>query len=225
MDVALDHAYHPQHPRKRFQKIEIMSRIAFFDFDGTVTTKDTLLEFIRFSKGKLPFYLGFALNSPWLVAYRLKLISNQAAKERILSWFFRNTPLAEFQETCDRFATREIPGLLRPKALREISELQDKGFSIVIVSASPENWIRKWAESINAGLIATKLETRPGKPAEDTRLTGRILGNNCHGKEKVRRIGETFQLDAYNEIYAYGDSSGDKPMLALAHHSFYRPFR
>ena len=205
-----------------------MSRIAFFDFDGTVTTKDTLLEFIKFSKGTLPFYIGFGLNSPWLIAYRLKLISNQAAKERILAWFFRKTPLSEFQETCDRFASQAIPGLLRPKALKEIRDLQEKGFSIVIVSASPENWIRGWAESIQAGLLATVLETHPGKGPKSTdepRLTGRIVGHNCHGNEKVRRIGEAFQLDTYNEIYAYGDSSGDKPMLALAHHSFYRPFR
>ncbi|HEV2478411.1 MAG TPA: HAD-IB family hydrolase [Puia sp.] len=199
-----------------------MSRIAFFDFDGTITTKDTLLEFIRFSKGKVRFYLGFALNSPWLVAYRVGLISNQAAKERILTWFFRHMPLAQFQETCDRFTAQLVPGLIRPKALREISGLQDKGFAVVIVSASPENWIRGWAESIGAGLLATRLETRPEKEA---RLTGHILGHNCHGNEKVRRIGEAFNLDTYNEIYAYGDSSGDKPMLRLAHHSFYRPFR
>ena len=196
-----------------------MSRIAFFDFDGTVTTKDTLLEFIRFSKGTIPFYLGFALNSPWLVAYRVKLISNQAAKERILAWFFRNTPLSEFQEACDRFAAQVIPGLIRPKALDEIGKLQEKGFSIVIVSASPENWLRHWTETIQAGLIATRLETREG------RLTGRIVDQNCHGNEKVHRINEAFDLAGYNEIYAYGDSSGDKPMLALAHHAFYRPFR
>lgn len=195
-----------------------MSRIAFLDFDGTVTTRDTLLEFIRFSKGKLPFYTGFVLNSPWLVAYRAKLISNQAAKERILAWFFRHTPLAEFQELCDRFATEVVPDLVRPKAIREIGMLRDKGFQIVIVSASPENWIRGWADTVPASLLATRLETH------DDRLTGQILGQNCHGNEKVRRIGEAFNLDDYNEIYAYGDSSGDLPMLALAHHSFYRPF-
>lgn len=204
-----------------------MSRIAFFDFDGTITTKDTLLEFIRFSKGKIPFYIGFVLNSPWLMAYRVGLISNQAAKERILAWFFRKTPLTHFQDTCDRFATAVVPGLIRPKALREIGILQEKGFSIVIVSASPENWIHKWAENIRAGLLATRLETQPGNGKQDkeARLTGRILGKNCHGIEKVRRIGENFKLDTYNEIYAYGDSSGDKPMLSLAHHSFYQPFR
>ena len=209
-----------------------MSRIAFFDFDGTVTTKDTLLEFIRFSKGTIPFYLGFALNSPWLVAYRVKLISNQAAKERILAWFFRHTPLSEFQETCDRFAAQVIPSLIRPKALDEIAKLQEKGFSIVIVSASPENWLRHWTKTIQAGLIATRLETQPdngthekGTPDKEARLTGRIVGHNCHGNEKVSRIGKTYDLGSYNEIYAYGDSPGDKPMLELAHHAFYRPFR
>ena len=118
------------------------SRIAFFDFDGTVTTRDTLLEFIRFTKGSLAFYTGFLLNSPWLVAYRLKIISNQSAKQRILSWFFRNIPLAEFNALCDRFSTEALPGLIRPKALKEMDLLREKGFAIVIVTAVagvPEN--------------------------------------------------------------------------------------
>jgi phosphatidylglycerophosphatase C len=205
-------------------------RIAFFDFDGTITTKDTLLEFIKFSKGKPAFYFGFALNSPWLVAYRLKIISNQSAKERILSWFFRNTPVDEFQELCDRFGSSMIPAYIRPKALTEISLLKEKGFSIVVVSASPENWLRSWAESTGAALLSTRLETA-GKPlSKDTapspsRLTGKILGHNCHGEEKVRRIRETYDLDGYEEIYTYGDTSGDKPMLRLGTHSFYKPFQ
>ena len=198
------------------------SRIAFFDFDGTVTTRDTLLEFIRFSKGSFGLYSGFLLNSPWLLAYRLKIISNQAAKQRILSWFFRNTPVTKFDAQCNRFSAEVLPGLIRPKAIREIELLREKGFSIVIVSASPENWLRQWTTSAKASLLATRLETKPG---ETTRLTGRILGNNCHGREKVRRIREVYNLDDYTDIYAYGDSRGDKPMLDLAQNSFYKPFR
>ena len=204
-------------------------RIAFFDFDGTITTKDTLLEFIKFSKGKLPFYLGFALNSPWLVAYRLKLISNQAGKERILTWFYRNMPLSAFQQLCDDFAATQIPALIRHKALLEIQQLQEKDFTVVIVSASPENWIRQWTENMHVALLATRLQTKPGKASgpdnTNMRLTGKILGHNCHGKEKVRRIRETYPLDEYEEIYAYGDTSGDLPMLAIAGKSFMKPFR
>lgn len=194
-------------------------RIAFFDFDGTITTKDTLLEFIKFSKGTLPFYIGFAFNSPWLVAYRAKLISNQTAKERVLTWFYKKTPLGDFQQTCENFGRTMIPGLIRPKALEEIESLKQKGFEVVIVSASPENWLRTWAEQIGAKLLSTRLETT------NSILTGKIMGKNCHGEEKVRRIREAYDLTGYTDIYTYGDTSGDKPMLALGTHSFYKPFR
>jgi phosphatidylglycerophosphatase C len=223
MVLALDHADHQVDPGIYVQKNEIMSRsIAFFDFDGTITTRDTLLEFIKFSKGTIPFYLGFALNSPWLVAYRLKLISNQVAKERILSWFFRNMSLQAFQQLCDEFAQTRLPGLIRPKALREIRQLQEKGIPVVIVSASPENWLHNWTTQVNASLLATRLEI---KSMQTHVLSGRISGFNCHGKEKVRRIKEAYTLSEYDTVYAYGDTSGDKPMLGLAHHSFFKPFR
>ncbi len=193
--------------------------IAFFDFDGTITTKDTLLEFIKFSKGRLRFYIGFAINSPWLIAFKLKLIANQTAKERILSWFFRGCDLTAFQKKCDQFATQILPGLIRPKAMEEIELLRQKNATIVIVSASPENWIRPWTGPNSVKLIATRLVTK-----QDT-LTGRIFEHNCHGAEKVRRIKEACQLSEYTYIYAYGDSSGDRPMLQLAHSAFYKPFR
>jgi HAD superfamily hydrolase (TIGR01490 family) len=194
--------------------------IAFFDFDGTITTRDTLLEFIKFTKGRFRFYLGFALNSPLLIAMKLGLISNQTAKERILTWFFRGTTDADFQDRCERFATKVLPTLLRPKAMEEIRLLQEKKATIVIVSASPENWIRPWAQSLPAEWIATRLQVTDKKV-----LTGKILGRNCYGEEKVTRIREIYRLPGYTHIYAYGDSSGDGPMLALAHSTFYKPFR
>jgi len=193
--------------------------IAFFDFDGTVTTKDTLLEFIKYSRGTLPFYAGFLLKSPYLAAYKLKLIPNQTAKEKVLTYFFKGMPLDEFQLKCEGFALEILPGLLRKSALEEIRELQQKGIDVVIVSASPENWIRQWASSIHASLIATRLELKDGK------LTGNILDKNCYGEEKVRRIKEVYHLNEYQDIYAYGDSSGDKPMLSLAKYPHYKPFR
>ncbi|HEY4061595.1 MAG TPA: HAD-IB family hydrolase [Puia sp.] len=201
-----------------------MSRvIAFFDFDGTITTKDTLLEFIKYSKGSFRFYLGFGLNSPWLIAWKLGIISNQKAKERILRFFFKNRALDDFQQECDRFSEEIIPGLLRPKALEEIARLQKAGAELVIVSASPGNWIRGWAGHIGSALQATQLETRLLN--DQPRLTGRIDGRNCHGLEKVRRIRAAWSLSDYQHIYTYGDSSGDKPMLELGTISFYKPFR
>jgi phosphatidylglycerophosphatase C len=204
----------------------VSRRIAFLDFDGTLTTKDTLLEFIKYSRlsrggSNLYFYFGFLLNSPWLIAYRLKIISNQTAKERILRFFFGGMPLEIFETLCKGFAADILPGLIRSKAPAELQKLRDLGTRLVIVSASPENWIRAWATQMDADLISTRLSTRP----QPLRLTGKIEGANCHGEEKVRRINSAYSLSDYDEVYAYGDTHGDRPMLALATISFFKPFR
>ena len=249
-------------------------KIAFFDFDGTITTKDTLLEFIKHSRGSFRFYLGFILNSPWLIAYKIKLISNQKAKERILQFFFRNTPVDLFEQQCERFSREILPQLIRPKALREIARLKESGASVVIVSASPENWIRSWSDSVEASLLATRLEIKPAPlphcpcPAAASHpgatasagsaplareaapqpgataqpeaapaplnLTPRLSRKRpprpphrqdlrspiVTAEEKVRRINECYLLTDYNEIYTYGDTGGDRPMLRLGTLSF-----
>ncbi len=193
--------------------------IAFFDFDGTVTRKDTLLEFIKFSRGSLRFYLGFLINSPILIAYKIGIISNQTAKEWMLRYFFSGRRLETFQQQCDLFAVQVLPSLLRSKAINEINKLREFGVDVVIVSASAENWIKKWTDSLNLQLLATKLVTKNEK------ITGRIDGKNCHGDEKVLRIKEKFNLADYSDIYCYGDTAGDKPMLNLGTIKFYKPFR
>ncbi|MBO9657705.1 MAG: haloacid dehalogenase-like hydrolase [Chitinophagaceae bacterium] len=193
--------------------------IAFFDFDGTITTKDTLLEFIKFAKGTLPFYAGFALYSPYLVAFKCKVISNQLAKEKILAHFFAGMPVEQFSLLCKRFVEEKLPALIRPGALEEIREHQKNGTAVVIVSASPQNWISEWTNKIDVQLMATNLIVVNG------RITGKIEGKNCHGQEKVRRIRDKYTLDEYADIYAYGDSKGDLPMLTISNHPSYRPFR
>lgn len=167
----------------------------------------------------MPFYIGFLLNSPYLIAYKLKLISNQRAKEKVLSYFFKNMPVKEYQDKCEAFTKTVIPFLLREKATYQLEKMKKDGFEIVIVSASPENWIQHWCDKNGLKLIATILQIR------DNQITGKIDGKNCHALEKVRRIKELYNLDEYEEIYAYGDTSGDKPMLQLANHAFYKPFR
>ncbi len=193
--------------------------IAFFDFDGTITAKDTLFEFIKFSKGNTALIAGIIYNIPFLVAYKIGLFSNQKAKEKILRYFFGNMKEKEFENHCQLFVTEAVPNLLRAKALDEIQLLLKKKVEIVIVSASPENWIRPWTDNMGFGLIASKLENIDG------RITGRLVGNNCHGQEKVIRIKEKFHLEDYQDIYAYGDSKSDEPMLALANKAFMRPFQ
>ena len=194
-------------------------KIAFFDFDGTITTKDSWLEIIKFQTGRLAFYTGFILNLHWLIAYKMKLLPNDRAKEKLLTYFFAGIPEPVFQEKCDLFAENKLPGLIRPEALAEIEILRIRDFELVVVSASAGNWIRKWTSQLSLKLVATRLEVKNGL------ITGRIDGKNCHGRQKVVFIQEQWDLQSYDEIYVYGDTPADKPMLALATKSFYKPFR
>ena len=196
-----------------------MKRIAFFDFDGTITTRDTLLAFIRYQAGTFAYCIGFLLYSPWLVAYRLQIISNHLAKEKILRHFFGNMPLGKFDQLCEQFCRDVLPQLIRKKSLHEINLLKTGGAEIVVVSASPENWVGRWCADTGIQCLSTKLVTNENK------LTGRIAGRNCHGNEKVNRIRDKYKLEEYDEIICYGDTNGDKPMLQLATIAFYKPFR
>ncbi|MDR3697930.1 HAD family hydrolase [Mucilaginibacter sp.] len=196
-----------------------MKKIAFFDFDGTITTRDTLFEVIKHHKGKMKFYTGLLLNAPYLIGFKIKLITNQYAKEKILEYFFKGMEFSKFQKICDDFATCALPSVVRPGAAAEIQKLKSSGFEVVIVSASAENWIKAWADEIGVQLIGSQLEI------VDDRVTGKLKGNNCNGGEKVNRIRLAYDVSQYDEIYAFGDTKGDKPMLALAGKSFYKPFR
>ncbi|MEJ0081287.1 MAG: HAD family hydrolase [Puia sp.] len=117
-------------------------KIAFFDFDGTITSKDSLLEIIKFLKGGTAYYTGIFLHLHWFMAYRINLISPALLKEKILSWFFSGTPEDVFQKQCSLFAERDLAGFIRKEAISEMDRLRKEGFEMVIVSASAENWIR-----------------------------------------------------------------------------------
>lgn len=192
--------------------------IAFFDFDGTITTKDTMLELAKYSKGTVRYWAGILLISPWLIAMKLGVVRKQTAKEKFLTYFFNNRDIKKFNDECLLFTANLLPQLIRQGALRTIKKLQEENTEIVVVSASAENWVAPWCIHNKLQYICTRLEVKNEK------LTGKLAGQNCNGPEKVSRIKEKFDTADYENIYCYGDSKGDKPMLQLATHPFFRYF-
>lgn len=190
-----------------------------FDFDGTLTKKDTLFEFTRFAVGNTRFFLGLIILSAPLVLQKLKVISAQRAKEMFLSYYFKQIHIEDFNRLCESFCASKLPGLIRQKASHAIIQHQNQGSRIIILSASAANWIEPWASVNKIETIATELETF------NNRITGKINGTNCNGDEKVRRLKIKVNIKDYNEIIAYGDTSGDLPMLNLADIKYYKPFR
>lgn len=194
------------------------NKLVLYDFDGTITTKDTLFEFCRFIAGDL-FIVKIFVLLPVLLAQRLTLMSAQKAKEIFLAFFLKELHQSEFDYQCQLFADKILPGLIRPQALKSIQDYKNTQARIVIVSASPQNWILPWAGKVGAEVIATQLVIEKGK------ITGKIQGRNCNGEEKVNRIRELIDLASYQEVIAFGDTQGDMPMLALATQKFFKPFR
>ena len=192
--------------------------IAFFDFDGTITRKDTLFEIIKYQKGSGSFYTGMLVLSPALVLFKMKLVSNQTVKQLVLQYFFRNTPEDVFREKCASFCKERLPLLVRDSALNAIRQHLAKGHQVNVVTASCQEWVAPWCKSLGIGCIGTRLEIRDGK------ITGRIYGENCNGEEKVNRIRELFDLTRFDEVHAYGDTSGDQPMLKMAHFGYFKRF-
>ena len=195
------------------------TRLVLFDFDGTITTKDTLIEFVYFYRGKKQFLWGMLMLAPVLAFYVLKLIPNWKAKQFFLARFFKGERLPDFNKRCDDFSARVLPALIRPEAKKAIAQYQKQNATIAVVSASAENWVKPWCDQHGLICLATRLESKDGV------ITGNLIGRNCYGDEKVCRIKEQFNPEEYDEVIAYGDSSGDREMLALAHKRYYKPFR
>ena len=117
-----------------------MTKLYAFDFDGTLTTRDTLLEFIRYACGTPRFMLGFLIHSPLLVLMKLRLYPNGRTKERIFSWFFKGMKQDTFDGLCRRFAA-DSRHLLRPDTTAALEQAKASGAEILIVSASIDNWV------------------------------------------------------------------------------------
>jgi phosphatidylglycerophosphatase C len=194
-------------------------KLILFDFDGTITTKDTLVEFLMFYKGPVSFVLGILILSPVVLLYLLKIIPNWKGKQVVLRYFLGGENEDVFNRRCREFSAKHLPRLIRKGAIDAIKQHQQDGSTIAVVTASAENWVQPWCEQQNMMCIGTQLEVING------RVTGNLCGANCYGPEKVKRIEKQFLLHEFGHIIAYGDSSGDREMFALAHQYHYKPFR
>ncbi len=196
-----------------------MKPIALFDLDGTITRADTMLEFLYFAQGRTRTWLLLATLLPLWCRARLGWASGDAPKEALVRHVFTGQPIGLWEERAQRFTRQRLPQLLRPGALDRIAELRHEGLHVAIVTASCGLWVRPWCQQHGLDCIATELDR------EGACFSGRLAMPNCKGDEKVRRILAHWENTAVAYIHAYGDTPGDKPMLALAAHAHYKPFR
>ncbi len=190
--------------------------LALFDFDGTISFRDSFAGFIKYLVGPVRFYLGVTCLIPVVAGFFLGLVPAWRAKEMMSIFFFHGRDLRQFQELATRYSLEELPKIVRPAMMERIDRHREQGDTVVVVTASLECWLKAWCEARGVHLIGTQLKVEGG------RVSGRFLTKNCSGREKIRRIEERFNLSDFDYIYAYGDSTGDRAMLSIANEAYYR---
>lgn len=187
-------------------------RVALWDFDGTLSRRDSLLPFLRRVRGAAGLAFDLAVVSPWLAAFAAGLVRNDAAKEVLLKRCLGGMALDELRPLARRYVEEELPGLLREDTMGLLRDHQARGDLCVLVSASLDVYLEPWARAAGFDhVLASRLEL-DGKG----KITGRLAGGNCHGEGKVARVKRLLADHEVAHIDAYGDSRGDREMLAMA---------
>jgi len=192
--------------------------IVAFDFDGTLTIRDSFTEFLRWRAGRRGWAMGLARMTPAVATYA-RTRDRGRIKAASVRVFLKGVPRTELEADASAFCEQAWDRFMRPDALACWDEWGRRGAHRVIVTASPEITIAPFAARLGAdALLGTTLVMDA-----DDRVTGRFSSANCRAAEKVRRLrtayGRNIRLTA-----AYGDTSGDTEMLAIADHKGFREF-
>ena len=192
--------------------------LALFDFDGTLARSDTFLPFLRKVVGISALLRAMLLCSPQLLAMAFNHKKRDRAKIKLLQLTLNKVSRSRLEEIAQSFSGEFSSEKIDDSQLQSLLAHLNGGDEVVIVSASLRVYVEPIARKIGVTrVIATELEYD-----KNGICTGKIKGENCNYLEKKRRIEQEISLNEFGEIYAYGDSRGDLPMLSLATTRCYR---
>ena len=170
-----------------------------YDFDGTIYSGDSTVDFVLYSLKKHPALCRFLPGTGWAFAlYALKKIDKTAMKERfyrMLSGYDAEGLLEEFWDKHQHKIFHWYPG-----------QHQDTD---IIISASPEFLLKPICRQLGIQhLIASRVDSR----------TGKYTGKNCWGPEKPIRLKEELGYTHCDNFYS--DSYSDQPLAEIADKAF-----
>lgn len=188
--------------------------IAAFDFDKTLSTRDCVVPFLLRFATLGTISSSFFDTLPMTTA--LLRGDRDSMKEIVTKRFLAGVNRSHIEQEARKFADFVNTHWLRTDTVSMMNQHREAGHRVVIVSASYGEYLRPLGQALGAEeIIATELEYGP-----DSKATGRIAGRNCRGAEKARRMRSWIDLSGITDfvLYAYGDSAGDRELLAMADH-------
>ena len=194
-----------------------MKKLYFFDFDGTLTYKDTMFLYLKFYNSA-KFNFQFLKHIPLFILLKLKLANAEKVKKSFISSILKGQSKTKIEEKSQRFFEKFYPEIIRENAIEFIQNIDREHTESYLVTASLDIWVKPFAEKFKMNLLATRAEFK------NEIFTGNFVGNNCNGGEKVHRIKEALQGKKFDKTIAFGDTSGDKEMLEWANESHFEFF-
>lgn len=191
-------------------------RVAAFDFDGTLTRRDTLVPFLVHACGRRS--VGAALRKVAPVVARARIRSRSGGdhhrdvvKEHLLSSLLAGRDAAWFRGQGEEFSST-LERRLRPEMTGQVAWHRAEGHELVIVSASLSTYLAPFARDHGFDhVIAVEMEVD-----ESGRLTGRLASPNVRGAEKARRLTRWLDGEPPEFLWGYGNSAGDRELLEMA---------
>lgn len=194
-----------------------MKKLYLFDFDGTLTYKDTMFLYLKFYNSA-KFNFQFLKHIPLFILLKLKLASAEKVKKSFISSILKGQSKTKIEEKSQQFFEKYYPEIIRENAIEFIQNIDREHTESYLVTASLDIWVKPFAEKFKMNLLATRAEFK------NDIFTGNFVGNNCNGGEKVHRIKEAIQGKKFDKTIAFGDTSGDKEMLEWANESHFEFF-
>lgn len=190
-----------------------MQKVAAFDFDGTLTDRDMFFGFLLYVNGAFRTYLKLFGLLPYFIYYLFGGMSRHETKEKVISALLSGKNEEELKFLGKKFALDVIPYCMKEEGMTYLKNHLNRNERVMIVSASIPYYLEPWAKSMGIDeVFCTQLVV------QDEKITGKLKGKNCWGPEKERILKEMLQPRENFELYAYGNSRGDKEMLAFANH-------
>lgn len=193
--------------------------LAVFDFDKTLSDRHSFWRFLRYVSGPFAFYISVFIFIPALLRYFRGKEKLMTVREKVIVYFLKGMPAEKYLFLSHQFARTHLPKYINPSSIERLKWHQRMGHETILLSNASEDYLKPWAEAIGFELVmGSRFEIGEGK------MTGRLIGDHCYGQEKVNRLTAVKgDLSKYS-IYMYGDSEGDKELLALADYPYYRIF-
>jgi len=194
-----------------------MKKLYLFDFDGTLTYKDTMFMFLKFYD-PAKYSVQFLKHVPLFILLKLKLADAESVKKSLIASILKGKSRHQIEKKAQQFFEENFPSLFRENALDFINNIDRTHAESYIVSASLDIWVKPFADKFNMKLLSTQAEFK------DDIFTGKFVGKNCNKEEKANRVKIEIGDKKFDKIIAFGDTSGDKAMFKFANESHYRFF-